>query len=686
MLERLTPERIESIVSQAIDDATDFIETEVSPNRIRAQKYYRGEVDFPSEDGRSSVVSTKVRDKVRAVKPALMRSLLASGNPVEFVPRGPDDVQAAEQATEYCNYLFHKLNGYRVISDVVHDALVKKLGVAKVVYKDDTSQEIHTITTPDENVLAAIAADDRAEILSQEQTEDGMFMAKVSIDKPGGRIVIESVPPEEFFVDGEADSLDDCYICGHRTEGRIADLIEMGFDYEDVKDLDADESDTRELEDFERDTHYDESDESDLDPSMKRVTITEAYMRIDVEGTGKPQLYQFICGGTENKVLGMELADEIPFAIFEIDPEPHTFFGVSMYDIMAPDQDVSTMLLRSIIDNAQMTNNPRLFFDITKVNADDAMNNEIGALGRVNGSPMDAVREVAVPFTAGTILPFMQYYDEGVDQRSGVSQASAGMDADALQNTTATAADMMRSASEAHVELMSRNLAEGGMTQMFRLLLKLSQRHPDPQAMMRIRGQFVPVNPATWDADMDMVVNVGLGTAGKDRKAAVLREALQLQLGLIQQAGATNGLATLTNVRAVVQDILEDAGLYNVERYFQPMEPQREEVITALQQQVAQLTQQLQQGPDQSAAFLQAEQMKVQGRMQETERKEQSRLQIEQMKMMADAQRDAREDDRLRDADDAKVILEAARILGEYGIQVDQQQIAAAQAAPRAPV
>ena len=221
------------------------------------------------------------------------------------------------------------------------------------------------------------------------------------------------------------------------------------------------------------------------------------------------------------------------------------------------------------------------------------------------------------------------------------------------------------------------------MTQMFRLLLKLSQRHPDPQAMMRIRGQFVPVNPATWDVEMDMTVNVGLGSAGRDRKAAVLREALQLQLALIQQAGPTNGLATLTIVRAVLQDILEDSGLYNVERYFQPMEPQREEVITMLQQQIAQLQQQMQQGPDQSAAFLQAEQMKVQGRMQETQVKEQGRMQLEQMRLAAQAQRDAAEDDRLRDADDAKVILEAARILGEYGIQVDQQQIAEAQNAPR---
>lgn len=685
MLEPLTPERIESIVSSAIDDATDFIETEVSPNRIKAQKYYGGEVDVSAEEGRSQVVSTIVRDKIRAVKPAIMRSFLQGGAPVEFVPRGPDDVAAAEQATEYVNYLFHKANGYRIVSDAIHDALLKKTGIVKARYKEDVSQEIHTLDAIGEDVLAAIAADENAEVLSVEQREDGLFMAKVAIDRPGGKICIESVPPEEFFVDSEANTLDDCYVCGHRTEGRIADLLDMGFDYEDVKDLDADDSDARELEDFERDGHYDETDEANLDPSMRRVTITEAYMRMDVEGTGKPQLYQFICGGTANRVLSMELADEIPFAVFEIDPEPHTFFGHSMYDLVAPDQDVSTSLLRSVIDNAHMTNNPRMFYDITKVDGQDAMNNEVGGIVKVNGSPMDAVREVAVPFTAGTILPFMQYYGETIDQRSGVSQASSGMDADALRNTTATAADMMRSAVESHVEVIARNLAEGGMKQLFRLLLRLSQRHPDQAAMMRLRGQFVPVNPASWDVEMDMTVSVGLGTAGRDKRSAVLREALQLQLSLIQQAGPTNGLATFTNVRAVLEDILEDAGIYNTERYFQPMEPQREEVILALQQQVQQLTQQLQQSqqPDQTAAYMQAEQMKMQGRLQEAQMREQSRQQVEQMKLAADAQMAAREDDRKRDADDAKVILEAAKIFGQYGVQVDESRIAEAQNAPR---
>ena len=55
-------------------------------------------MDLESEDGRSRVVATKVRDTIRMVKPVLMRTFLQSDKPVEFVPRGPEDVAAAVAA------------------------------------------------------------------------------------------------------------------------------------------------------------------------------------------------------------------------------------------------------------------------------------------------------------------------------------------------------------------------------------------------------------------------------------------------------------------------------------------------------------------------------------------------------------------------------------------------------------
>ena len=68
-LKEKTKDQIETIVQNAIADAVDFVESEISEDRIRSQRYYDGEVDLGFEDGRSKVVATKVRDTVRAIKP-----------------------------------------------------------------------------------------------------------------------------------------------------------------------------------------------------------------------------------------------------------------------------------------------------------------------------------------------------------------------------------------------------------------------------------------------------------------------------------------------------------------------------------------------------------------------------------------------------------------------------------------
>ena len=134
-LKEKTKDQIETIVQNAIADAVDFVESEISEDRIRSQRYYDGEVDLGFEDGRSKVVATKVRDTVRAIKPSLMRVFLSTARPVEFMPHGPEDVNMAEQATDYVHYEFQRSNGYRVLNDAFHDALIKKQGIVKAYWE-----------------------------------------------------------------------------------------------------------------------------------------------------------------------------------------------------------------------------------------------------------------------------------------------------------------------------------------------------------------------------------------------------------------------------------------------------------------------------------------------------------------------------------------------------------------------
>ena len=197
-LKRLSDDDVQDIVKDALSSATSFVESEISQDRIKSQRYFEGETDIGQEDGRSRIVATKVRDTIRAIKPSLMRVFLSSENAVEFIPTSQEDVKGAEQATKYANYRFNELNGYTLLNDVIHDALVKKTGVLKVWWEDNTEEEFFNFSNVTEEEMAAIVNEDDATVIEQsvemttEMSPEGMEMQmpqytlKVSYKKEKG--------------------------------------------------------------------------------------------------------------------------------------------------------------------------------------------------------------------------------------------------------------------------------------------------------------------------------------------------------------------------------------------------------------------------------------------------------------------------------------------------------------------
>ena len=147
------------------------------------------------------------------------------------------------------------MGGFRILSDVFHDALIKKTGIAKVYYEEYDNSEIHTFTGLSDQQYMAIVMDPDVEVLEHSEEIIGEQVmvdetlgpemvqkthdVKVMRRSSDGDICVVSVPPEEFFIDRNARSIDDCYICGHRTDMRVGDLVAMGFDFDEVVNLDG---------------------------------------------------------------------------------------------------------------------------------------------------------------------------------------------------------------------------------------------------------------------------------------------------------------------------------------------------------------------------------------------------------------------------------------------------------------
>ena len=682
-LKAMSEDDVQQIAHDAVQSAINFVESEIAEDRIKSQRYFEGEVDIGQEDGRSKIVATKVRDTVRAIKPSLMRVFLSSEHPVEFIPTSQEDVKSAEQATRYCNYKFSELSGYTLLNDAIHDALIKKTGVLKIWWEDNTEEEFFSFSNVTEEEMLAIVNEPDATVIEQsmemsmEMGEDGMEMEtpeyslKVSYRKEKGKLCIESVPPEEFLVDRNAKSVEDAYVVAHRSEMRVSDLVTMGYDFEEVSQLSGLSSDDTytDSEAFERKGYEQDEDHSTADISMKKVAVTEAYMKMDKEGTGVASMYRILMAGGDNKLLECEPYGDVPFAVFEIDPEPHTFFGRSVADLVINDQDSATAMMRGMMDNVALTNSPRQGYVQGQVNVDDLMNNEIGGLVRMK-SPQ-ALVDIATPFVAGQVLTAMQYLDDAVEAKTGVSRASMGLDPDALQNTSATAARLQAQQGSAQIETMARNIAEGGLKRLFTLMCKLLVENSCEETLMRLHGEFVPVDPRSWNTSMDMTVNVGLGTGREESRVAALNQALTMQMQIWSTYGAQNGLVTMTGIRNTLGDMLGIAGIKNVDRYFNPMTPETEAMLMQQQaEQQAQAEQQL----TEAEAIVQAEQYKAD-----------KKAEMDMLKAQIDAQKAIAVDDRERDRMDQDLLTDAAKIIGQYGTKVDVENIKLAQQEARYP-
>ncbi len=114
-------DELQAIITQDLVDAVSYIDSDISPTRAKGTEYYRGDLFGNEVEGNSKVVAMEVRDTVSAMLPSLMKVFFSTENVVEFVPRGPEDVKSAQQATDYVNYILNQVS--KVMSGVGHIGL-----------------------------------------------------------------------------------------------------------------------------------------------------------------------------------------------------------------------------------------------------------------------------------------------------------------------------------------------------------------------------------------------------------------------------------------------------------------------------------------------------------------------------------------------------------------------------------
>ena len=613
----------QSIVRNEIEQALGNYDTEYSQSRIDAMDYYLGEPFGNEQTDRSQVVSTEVSDTIEHIMPSLMRIFTQSDDYVRFSPQGPEDVDMAEQASDYINWVINTDNrGFEIMHNWFKDALILKNGVVKFYWDEKVDIETEKYEGLTEDELVLLVSDKEVEVLEQSEesagedivTEEGMVIPapvfydiKLRRTKDNGRIVIENVPPEEFLIGARAKSLDDANFVAHRTNMPVSDLVEMGFNKDEVEkhagytDLDVSEERQSRFENLETSGSTDSKD-----PAMRNVLVTECYIRSDYDGDGVAEFRRVLTVGSSYHILENEECDILPFAMISPILMPHRAIGRSIAELVMDVQLIKSTLMRQLLDNIYNTNNSRVVAVEGQVNLDDLLTNRPAGIVRVR--QQGAVQPLQVSDVSGAVFPALNYMDNVREQRTGISKQSMGLDADALQSTTATAVAAMQSAQQGKIEMIARVFAETGVRALFRGLLHLVTKYQNKDKIIRLRNDFVSMSPREWSNMYDVQVNVGLGTAQKQEQIGFLMQTAAKQEQILAQMGPSNPMVSLPQYRNTLSKIAELSGFKDSDQFYAPSK----EIEAKVQQQQA-MAQQKGQQQDPALAL---EMQKFQAEMQ----------------------------------------------------------------------
>ena len=685
ILEPMADSDLEATVGGELNDAVSFVDSELSPVRARAIQYYRGEPFGNEEEGRSQVVSTDVRDTINGIMPSLMKVFFGSKKIVNFVPRNPEDVAAAEQATDYINYIFtNDNNGFLICHSIFKDALRGALGVAKYVWEEKVEVKTEYYTGLDESGLSVLMSEPDVVGSAISSMDDPSYQApmdqmtgqpmvdpmtgepmpapqiysiELKRETKNGRVRVEAVPPEEFLIDRRARSVEDATLVAHRRMMRVSDLVALGYDKEEVESqvgvYELDSNDEYIARNPYAQTYGPGGTQDD-----KRVLYCEAYVRVDFDNDGISELRRICTVGPSYKMVMNEPCSHSPFAIFCPDPEPHALIGLSIFDMTADLQKIKSSIMRNMLDSLSLAIHPRVGVVEGQVNMDDVLNTEVGGVIRMRQA--GAVQPFSIPFVGQAAFPMLGYLDEVRETRTGMSKASMGLDADALQSTTRAAVAATVSAAQQHLELIARIFSETGMRALFKGILKLVVENQDRARVVRLRNQWVPIDPRSWDANMDVEIDVALGGGTEEQKVAVLSSIAQKQEQILQTMGPQNQLVTPSQYRNTLVRIVQASGYKNADEFFSnpammPPPPQPPPPP-----------------PDPAMILAEVERQKIMADIQI----KQAELELKRQQMLL-------EDDRARDKQEAEMMLRAYEIQLKSGTAVDVESIRMMMAEPR---
>lgn len=576
MSEKVTDEDIVTRIDGEINEALGYGD-ELSEQRYEAMKYYYSEPFGNEVEGRSQYVDSTVQDTIEWIKPSLMRVFASGDELVQFEPNSPAEVDMAKQATDYVNYVLQRQhNGWEILYQWFTDALLQKNGIVKVWWDDYDEYVREEYRNLSDVEFEALVVNEDVEIVehSEYPVEGGYYHdCVVKRMQYNGQVYIENIPPEEFLINREAKTIEDARFICHRIKKTLSELRQMypDIDPDDLKGGDIGNP----MWSTERQARYSFDSTEDFwntdsvaapEESMTEYWLYESFIRTDYDGDGIAELRKVCTVGTT--ILANDEIDNMPFISLTPIKIPHKFFGLSVADLVMPLQKIKSTLIRNLLDNMYNQNYGRFAVLEGQANLDDLLTARPGGIVRVK-SP-NAVTPLATPSLEPFAFNMVQYMDQVGEARAGVSATSQGLNDKALtSHTTASAVNAVMTAAQSRVELIARQFAETGVKDLMCRIYELLVKNMDRKRVVKLRREWVEVDPRSWADRMDATVSVALGHGNKDQQVMQLTQLVNMAA----DASGT-GLVSPENMYNLTASLLKSMGYQNVDDYITPPDRQ----------------------------------------------------------------------------------------------------------------
>lgn len=621
--------RVVSALEAFFIEADTIEGSSVSEQRQTNHEYYAMEPFGDEQEGRSQALSADVLDAVESGKGFYMEAFGEGRRPLRFMPENGQD-KTARLSTEYVTEMFLDDNdGFEFIRDSLHDAMVAKRCVAHLEWSECYEEGWQEFEGPEQQLNIMMARDpelmvDRFTYVDQQR---GIVRAMIIKDVDRSFAELTLIRPETYFRDPNVAYVKDAAFAGWHDDYQRRQLIDMGFDPDEVMALRLEYRFRRNEEDASRKSHDDTWSRErrfHRNPEAEIVTLYTTYAYVDLSSydlggdmgdvgrdtiddtrlykfywsqgklltnpdTGKP--YQEITDGELGKIF-------FEWTQYKISHAEH---GLCDADLTKSLQWDKSHLRRLTIDNAAMTNTSRWKARHSFVkNPRELLDNRIGSV--IWLKDMNSLEPLETQPIPQQTFQLEERLDQEKENRTGLSRLAKGLNADAVAKQNAdTMIQRLTNASNRRVLRGVRDYAETFLKPIFIRMHNLGVRYDKRPRMISLAGQNIPVRPSQLPVRRKMKVRTALTPdEGREESAFllgmhnVLREDPELQM-----------LYSADKRFQLMSDVFDAHGYADANQYMRsPADPQVRQMaqmrqqMQSMQAQMARMQQQIEMSED----------------------------------------------------------------------------------------